>query len=247
MAAFDHYMLHVEAGNNHKTCRLTDAQRCAWFLGVLPIAAKSPVRGALIVGSLKADAGDVARQAAVTLRTATATLKRAAEIGLLDTNDDGISFVHDFDIHNPEPRKDTTAAERQRRKRLKDKEEAARVTVMSRRDARDGHGDVTQTEVEVEVEVEEHPPLNPPQGENHSGDDLVGTAFPERPVSGRTRDKDRYDDLVNEWLRAHVEVVGHLDRTTFMHGVGLCVGVPATAENVVAVLERWEASLGDAA
>lgn len=101
---------------------------------------------------------------------------------------------------------------------------------------------------EVEVEGErDNPPLNPPQGETKSGDDLFGTAFPQRPVSGRTRDKDRYDELVNEWLRAHVEVVGHLDRTTFMHGVGLCVGAPATAENVVAALERWESSLENAA
>lgn len=245
--AFDHYMLHVEAGHNGKTCRLTDAERCAWFLGVIPLAAKSPVRGALLIGSLSVDAGDIARQAAVTLRTAKSTLKRASELGLLERDDNGILWVHDFNEHNPEPRKDTTAAERKRRQRQREREKAAEVTAVSRCDRRDDVTPVTPPEVEVEEKEKRKTPPSPPEGGTaDSAHDLRGSVLPQRPTSGRRRDELAYEALLAEWKRVHVDVLtvndGEvIDEAAFGWIIERFLGddEPATAENLVVGWYRW--------
>lgn len=150
---FDHLMLHLEAGTNVKLCRFTDSERCAWILGVLPLAAKSEVRGALLIaGVAPVDALDISRQASVKVSAARSMLAKAEAMGMVEQDDRGWWWVHDFEEHQPRPKQDTTAAERQQRKRARDK---AAVTHLSRRDVTPCHADVTPDEVEVEVEEQQ--------------------------------------------------------------------------------------------
>lgn len=163
---FDRYMLDVEAGRNLKLSRLDDSERCAFFLGILAIAAKSPIRGRLLIGDIHAEPRDVSLQASVKERSAKSAMEKLRTIGVLLADEEyGCERVHDFEEWNPPPKTDATAAERQarRRARLADHAESNGTnTVTSRRDGRDGHGVtpviITPTEVEVEVEVEEKEP-----------------------------------------------------------------------------------------
>lgn len=172
-------MVTVNAAHNLKVKRLKRAGkevRWAWFHGVLPIAAQSSVRGCFLIGEEPANERDVSDMADVTLTEARRALAEARNLGMLYWDDDlGCERVHDFEAINPAPKRDTTAAERQKRRR--DRIRAERdVTPASRRDNRDGHGNVTPAEVEVEVEGEVEDPPRPPQG----GGKVV--RFKRRPV-----------------------------------------------------------------
>lgn len=146
--AFDRYMLDVEAGRNLKLSRLKDGERLAFFVGILPIAAKSPIRGRLLVGELPAEPRDVALQASVSERVARNAMGRLRDLGVLLADDEyQCERVREFEEWNPPPKKDTTAAERQAKRRAKLAAERD-VTDESRRDDRDCHGKVTPTEVE---------------------------------------------------------------------------------------------------
>lgn len=111
---YSYFMVHVDAGRHLKLGHMSPAERCAWTLGVLAIAAKARDRGTFTVGDRPADAADVALQANVPKAVATSTLKKARSGGLL-VIEDGIEVVHDFNEHNPAPKftSDVTAARRQ--------------------------------------------------------------------------------------------------------------------------------------
>jgi hypothetical protein len=68
--AFTRFMLDVEIGHNLKLIGLTDAEKWTYVAGVLPIAAKSPTRGVLVVGRQPATHQHVAVQAGVSARVA---------------------------------------------------------------------------------------------------------------------------------------------------------------------------------
>lgn len=159
---FDRFMVGLEAGRDLKLRPLTDSEWRCFIGGVLPIAAKSPIRGCLLIGDRPAEPDDVAAQAGTKLPAARSSMRKLRGIGLLYQDDEfGCERVHDFDDWNPAPKKDTTAAERQsrRRERLKRERDAAeshaKVTPLSRRDARDRHA----TEVEGNGK-EELPPFS---------------------------------------------------------------------------------------
>lgn len=180
---FDRFMVDVEIGRNLKVARLSPAERWVFVAGVLPIAAKSDVRGALMVGQLPADERDVARQADVPLSMARSAMKKLRELHVLTREGSGPEWVHDFDEYNPPPKRDTTAAERQQRLRDKRRDEAASnadvtppVTPPSRRDACNGHADVTPPE--VEGRKEKTPPTPPDGGER----DITAVRFNGKPV-----------------------------------------------------------------
>lgn len=153
---FDRFMVDIEAGRNLKLGRLSDSERLAFILGVLPIAAKSPIRGRLLIGDIRAEPRDVALQASVSERAATSAMRKLRELGVLLHDDEfECETVHDFPDWNPPPKADSTAAERQARRRAKLREirdRHAAVTLASRRDTRDDHEAVTPPEVEGEVE-----------------------------------------------------------------------------------------------
>jgi hypothetical protein len=115
---FDRYMVVSGAGRHIKFARLTDAERCAHFLGVLSIAAQAPVRGCLLVGEQEAEALEVAQEARVTEKAAASALRKLKAVGVLTRDDDLDCWrVHDWADVNPEPKTDATNAERQQRYR----------------------------------------------------------------------------------------------------------------------------------
>lgn len=160
---FDHFMLEVEIGGNGKVGRLTDAEFRCWIAGVLPLAAKSPIRGCLLVGDMRVEADDVARQARCGVSVATRTLVKLRQLGMVETDEDlGVERVHDFDLHNPAPKKDATNAERQRRYR----ERLLRRYPPSRNAVTNAVTNGTETALVTPTEEkrrEENPP-KPPEG-----------------------------------------------------------------------------------
>jgi len=138
-------MLEVELGGNPKIGRFTDSEFRCLVCGVWPLAAKSPVRGRLLVAGHPVDAADVAHQARCSLTVARRTLEKMRALDMLDADEEyGCERVHDWDQVNPAPKEDPTNAERQARYRERRNAE---------RNA-GSNGAVTSTEVEVEVNEE---------------------------------------------------------------------------------------------
>jgi hypothetical protein len=158
---FDHFMVAVRLGRTRKLRRnFTVPERWCYVAGVLTIAAKAPIRGRLLIEGAPADAKDVAEEAGVSVAVAARTLDKCRTLGMLMPDEElACERVHDWDQHNPEPKKDQTAAERAKRYRdnLKRKlaEEHRHGTVT--RDVTDRHG----PEVEGEGKVREEPPSPP--------------------------------------------------------------------------------------
>ena len=157
---FDCFMLNVNAGTNEKLAILTDSEYRAHISGVLAVAATAPVRGRLLVGEMEAEPVQIARKAGVTTQAAASAIEKLKKVGVLYRDEELDCWaVHDWEALNPEPKKDATAAERQRRYR--DRRKAQRnarvtptVTPTSRRNGRGGHADVTPLVTTPEVEGE---------------------------------------------------------------------------------------------
>jgi hypothetical protein len=119
-AKFDRFMIHVDIGTDEKLLGLTDSERVCHMAGVLALAAKSPIRGCLIVGDTEADAQHLAIRARVSVKVARSTLAKLLDVGVLVRDEDlGCLRVHNWDRFNPPPKRDTTNAERQARWRLR--------------------------------------------------------------------------------------------------------------------------------
>lgn len=115
---FDRYMVHVAMGSHPKLGGLTDSEYRAHISGVLAIAAVAPIRGCLLVGDINAEPAHIAKTAGVTPRAAKSALAKLTELGVLYRDEElGCLRVHDWADINPEPKKDATSAERQRRLR----------------------------------------------------------------------------------------------------------------------------------
>jgi hypothetical protein len=156
--AFHKFMVDEEIGRNLKLARLTHTERWCHVAGVLAIASKSPIRGCLLLGEERAETFDIAKQADVPLKVAASAMTKLRDLGVLCWDDEyGCERVHDWDDWNPAPKRDATAAERQRRRRDRLRQEAANrnghanVTPLSRTASRLRHAP------EVEVEGEELP------------------------------------------------------------------------------------------
>lgn len=152
---FTHFMVSVGMGTHAKLAALTDSEYRAHISGVLAIAAEAPVRGYLLVGEQAAESVHIARVAGVTEKVAASAVAKLKAVGVLLFDEELEAWgVHDWLDHNPDPKRDVTAAERAKRyrERRKNARVTPPVTAPSRRDDRDGHGEVTLTEVEVEVE-----------------------------------------------------------------------------------------------
>lgn len=160
---FDRYMIALGIGRNDKLAGLTDSEFRAHVVGVLAIAAKSPVRGYLLVAEgVEATAEHIANQAGgkVTRRIAQSAMDKLVDVGVLLRDDEMDAWrVHDWDEVNPPPKRDETAADRQRRHRAKVAAKQGRhapvtatVTPLSRYLSRPLSRPRHAYEVEVEVE-----------------------------------------------------------------------------------------------
>lgn len=205
---FDRFMVSNAIGTNRKLRRLPVAQRWVYVAGVLSLASQSPIRGALLITDNEAvTAEDLAEEATVKVADAKAALKALRELGMLDTDDKGVDWVHDWDAMNPAPRpSDSPDAARARKRDQRDREKATRradVTPMSRVTGGDGHAAKRAvSRGEVEGEGEGKAPLPPAGGSV----DLAVTseeAAPSRPATGRKRDIDKFEAQMNEWAARH--------------------------------------------
>lgn len=111
---FDRFMVHVDIGTDEKLAGLTDSERLCHIAGVLALAAKSPIRGTLLVGDIEATTAHIARRASVSTRVAASTMRKLQEAGVLVRNEEiGCWEVHRWDAWQVEPSADKTAARRQ--------------------------------------------------------------------------------------------------------------------------------------
>jgi hypothetical protein len=120
---FDRFMVDVELASNAKFARLKDSEKLCVLLGVWPLAAKAEPRGYLVVAGQPATEADVAHHARCSIAVARATLARMRELRMLELGD-GLEYCHDWHDYNPDPTRDRTNAERQRRHRAKKRTEA---------------------------------------------------------------------------------------------------------------------------
>jgi hypothetical protein len=116
---YDCFMVHVHSGTNGKLGRLTDAEYRCHVGGVLAIAAMSPYRGALLIAEgVKADERDVARLSGKSVPAARSAMSKLRELGILEADDDGVEWVHDWDVYNPPPAfSETKEAQRLRKQK----------------------------------------------------------------------------------------------------------------------------------
>jgi hypothetical protein len=177
--SFDRYMLQVGIGTNRKLRRLPVAQRWAFVAGVLSLAAQSPMRGSMLISDDEpVTPEDVAAEATIPLKDAKATLASLRRLGMLERDEHGIEWVHDWDKLNPDPKpSDSPVAtrERKRRQRAKARGHADVTRDVTPRGARD----IAKCHA-PEVEEKKKNPPKAPQG-------------------GRTRDKTAYAEEVAEY------------------------------------------------
>lgn len=148
--SYDRFMVDVRNGTSFKLAALSHAHYRAFFSAVVPIAAMSQMRGAFMVDDEPATAEHMrVASPKLTLAECATALDVFRKAGLLDRDEDGIEWVHHFEEWNPEPKKDSTNAERQQRYRAKQR---ALRNASNAVTGRDGNGEVTPPEVEVEVE-----------------------------------------------------------------------------------------------
>lgn len=195
MSRFDRFMVANAIGTNRKLRRLPVAQRWVYVAGVLAIASQSPLRGALLIADDEpATAEDIAQEATVKVADARAALSSFRKLGMLEVDENGIEWVHDWDAMNPSPKpSDTPAAARERKRRQRDRERGAKrdngVT------SRDCHA--------PEVEVEEQQPPQPPASGGSNALRVVDEFAPAKPATKRRTDIAEYDAAIAEWTARH--------------------------------------------
>lgn len=116
--AFDKFFVDGELGGNPKIGRLTDAQFRCLVTGVWTLAAKASPRGYLVVAGDPFTAQDVAHQAHCSIAVARSTIDKLRRMEMIELDDEtGLEFCHDWWTLNPDPKQDSTNAERQARYR----------------------------------------------------------------------------------------------------------------------------------
>lgn len=166
---FDSFLLHVDTSHDRKFRRLTVPQRLCFITGVLALAAKSPIRGALLITeSEPVTVADVAEQAGVSKGVAKATLDKLAALGMVRTDTAlGCQVVSNWTKYQKEPRPSETPeawAERKRKQREKSPVEpnADERPANVPRDNGSGRPDMSRGE---EKRREELPPQTPQGGQ----------------------------------------------------------------------------------
>lgn len=166
---FDRFMLDVNIGTNRKLRRLTPPERLCHIAGVLAIAAQAPIRGRLLIGHETPEPLDYAEQAGVTVTVAKSTLAKLRKLEVIVPDDEhGCEMIHDWADWNPEPKRDETNAERQRRyrERRKSKRHGTRnapsnavtpVTVTAGREEKRSSNDNSLVEPEFDGSAEPDP------------------------------------------------------------------------------------------
>lgn len=191
--SFDRFMMSVRNGTNLRLAKLNHPAYRAFFSAVVPIAAMSDVRGAFMVDGQPATVEDMRIIApALTAGEHRAALKALRDAGLLEHDPEiAAEWVRDFDQWNPEPKRDTTNAERQARYR--DRQKASRNGVTAAVTTAVSNGGITPPEVEGEVEEE------PPSPQQAGG----AAIFPSPPVKNRRTDVAAHEKACVNFVAEH--------------------------------------------
>ena len=187
MSEFDSIMLRVEVGGNRKLRRFTPEERWCAVAGVWALAAKSPVRGYLLIAeNVPVEPQDIAEQAGVKLSAVKSTLKKMRELGMLEADDElKTEHVHDWHIHQKEPKPSETREAWRIRKREQ------------RAGKRDGPGGVPSGV------PRDTPSGVPPQREEKRSKEKGITPPTPPQAGGRQRDHDRFEREMTEWVEQH--------------------------------------------
>jgi hypothetical protein len=181
---YDSFLITTNLGANRKIRRLSPAERWCAVHGVWAIAAESPVRGYLwIAQGQPAVEKDYAELAGVTVAVAKSTVRKMRELGMLERDEEGVEYVHDWHDHQRPPKpSDAPEAtrERQRRSRL----------------SRKSHSDVTRDTVPGHADVTISPPYPPLKGKGREDP-------PSPPKGGRERDRDIWKRELAAWVAEH--------------------------------------------
>lgn len=186
-AVFDRFMVSNSIGTNRKLRRLPVVQRWTYVAGILALASQSPIRGTLLITDGEpVTAEDLAEEATVKVADARAALESFRKLGMLDRDEHGIEWVHDWDVMNKDPKpSDSPDATRARKRAQRERDKAARGGVTSR----GCHAPEEEEEGEVET-----PPA--PQGGN-------GAVAPLKPKGNRKSDHSSYLAEMDAWCGEH--------------------------------------------
>jgi hypothetical protein len=138
---FDSILVSIDIGASRTMRRLTVTERWTFVAGVLALASKSPVRGALLVAQREpVSFDDIAEQAGVPKATAKTTVDKLTRLDVLEWDDElGGLIVVNWNEYQREPKaSDSREAWRERKQRERDKKTESRPDV-----TRDSHANVT--------------------------------------------------------------------------------------------------------
>jgi len=235
-ATFDRFMVSNSIGTNRKLRRLPVAQRWIYVAGVLALASQSPIRGALLITDGEpVTAEDLAQEATVKLSDAKAALVSFRRFGMLDTDADGVDWVHDWDSMNKDPKpSDSPDATRARKRAQRNREREGRHANVTR-DKPECHAP------EVEERKKEKPPVGPQGGNN--------TAAPLKSSGGRARDIDAYEAAMCEWAAQYFPdalsvkaVIGAVSWLATRDGISEVT--PSALREFAASSDTWAEPLG---
>src|SRR5207244_8772514 len=104
------------------------AHRWAYVAGVRSLAAQSPIRGALLLTDQEhVTDQDIADEARISPRDAAAAMAKFRELGMLEADDHGVEWVHDWDQINPDPKpSDLPESTRQRKRAQRERQREGR-------------------------------------------------------------------------------------------------------------------------
>ena len=151
--AYHQFMVDVDLASNTKFARLKDSEKLCVLLGVWPIAAKHQPRGYLGVAGQPATPRDIAHHARCSIAVASSTLHRMGELRMVELDESGLPYVHDWHDYNPDPApSDLPEATRERKR----KQRASHANVT--RDTPVSHDPKLREEKEREEEDKQQPP-----------------------------------------------------------------------------------------
>jgi hypothetical protein len=226
VSEFDSIMVRVEVGGSRKLRRFTPEERWCALAGVWALAAKSPLRGYLLITEkVPVEVDDIAEQAGVKVATVRSTLKKMRELGMLE-HDDALDaeHVHDWHQHQPEPKASESREawrERQRRKRDKDRQAGLTDVTVSRVTVTQDSRAASHPLREEKGREEKQDPPSPPQ------------------AGGRKRSVEEFEQRLTAWAVSEfpslpaAEAFGYSQRAL---GEGL-----RSRDDVRGFVERWTA------
>jgi hypothetical protein len=134
---FDSVLVSIDIGASRTIRRLNVGERWTFIAGVLALAAKSPIRGALLIALQEpVSLDDIAEQAGVTKAVAKGAVDKLIRLDVLEWDNElnGLIVVNWNDYQREPKASDSRAAWKARKQKQRDKDDESRADV-----TRDSH------------------------------------------------------------------------------------------------------------